>query len=150
MTRSRPKHLLEREVQQVIAASDDLTSLAMHLRGPGEVPGIGAERGQRSARGIARYVSPHGSVRYVQYDRGAPIAALQVVTPDGRHAVIANVYVTPDRRRQGLASQLLARAQRDFVQVADAPDASLSAEGRAWRDRPSDIATSPRRSRRLR
>ena len=40
-------------------------------------------------------------MRYVWYEHGDPLAALQVVTRDGKHAVIANAYTVPARRRKG-------------------------------------------------
>lgn len=115
--------------------SDVSEYLSIYLGGPGEIPGIGPERGRATHDGIARFRSPHGSVRYVLYRSGEPLAALQVVTPDGRHATIANVYTLPSHRRQGLADALLEKARRDFSTVAHAQEGSLSAAGRAWRDR---------------
>jgi ribosomal protein S18 acetylase RimI-like enzyme len=108
--------------------------LAIYLGAPGKVPGIGAESGKQPRSGVGRYKSPHGSVRYVWYEHGAPLAVLQVVTRDGKLATIANVYTVPARRRQGLANALLTRAQHDFREVRHAEDAHLSTEGRAWRD----------------
>jgi GNAT superfamily N-acetyltransferase len=114
--------------------SDVSEYLAIYLGDPGTVPGIGAERGKKPTSGVGRYKSPHGSVRYVWYEQGKPLAALQVVTRDGKLATIANVYTVPLRRREGLASALLARARHDFKAVRHAEDAHLSAAGRAWRD----------------
>ena len=118
--------------------------LAVYLSNPGTVPGIGPERGKKptsgiarykSPHGIARYKSPHGSVRYVWYEHGTPLATLQVVTHDGQHAVIANVYTVPARRRGGLAAALLARARRDFQTIEYAGEEHLSAAARAWREK---------------
>lgn len=108
--------------------------LSTYLGNPGAVPGIGAERGKKPTSGIGRFKSPHGSVRYVWYEHGVPLAALQVVTPDGKQATIANVYTIPARRREGLAAALLAKARLDFETVEHAEEGHLSAEGRAWRD----------------
>ena len=119
----------------VTVVSDVSEYLAVYLGDPGTVPGIGPERGKKPTSGIARYKSPHGSVRYVWYEHGTPFAALQVVTRDGRHAVIANVYTAPTRRREGLAAALLARARRDFQTVEHAGEAHLSAAARAWREK---------------
>lgn len=112
----------------------NFTSLAIYLGDPGAVPGIGHEHGGKPTSGIGRYISPHGSFRYVWYEPRVPLGALQVVTLDGRHATIANVYVVPARRRSGIATALLARAQRDFKEIAHAPKENLSTWGRAWRD----------------
>src|SRR5574342_1044842 len=103
--------------------SDVSDYLAVYPGDPGTVPGIGAERGKKPTSGVGRYRSPHGSVRYVWYEHGIPLAALQVVTRDGRRATIANVYTVPARRREGLAAALLARARRDFRAVEHAEEA---------------------------
>jgi GNAT superfamily N-acetyltransferase len=109
--------------------------LSVYLMAPGKVPSIGQERGKRpSGDGIGKYTSPHGSVRYVAYIHGQAKSALQVVTRDWRHAVIANVYTLPDYRRMGLATTLIKRARRDFKSIDHASEANLSDEGRAWRD----------------
>jgi hypothetical protein len=113
--------------------SDVSEYLAVYLGDPGSVPGIGTERGKKPTSGIGRYKSPHGSVRYVWYEHGSPLAALQVVTRDGKEATIANVYTTSARRREGLAAALLARARQDFKKVEHAEEAHLSSSGRAWR-----------------
>ena len=112
--------------------SDVSEYLAVYLGDPGTVGGIGPERGKKPTSGIGRYKSPHGSVRYVWYEHGKPIAALQVVTRDGKGATIANVYTVPSRRREGLAAVLLAKARRDFQTVEHADETHLSDEGRAW------------------
>jgi len=115
---------------------DDVSEyLAVYLGDPGTVPGIGPERGKKPTSGIARYKSPHGSVRYVWYEHGRPLAALQVVTRDGKQAQIANVYTVPARRREGLAAVLLAKSRHDFQTVAHAGEANLSADARAWREK---------------
>jgi len=115
---------------------DDISEyLAIYLGDPGTVPGIGPERGKKPMSGIGSYKSPHGSVRYVWYEHGKPLAGLQVVTRDGRRAVIANVYTAPTHKRKGLATALLAKARRDFQTVEHAGEEHLSAEGRAWREK---------------
>lgn len=107
--------------------------LSTYLGDPGTVPGIGVERGKKPTSGIGRFKSLHGSVRYVWYEHGVPLAALQVVTRNGKQATIANVYTVSARRREGLAAALLAKARRDFRAVEHAEEAHLSPEGRAWR-----------------
>jgi hypothetical protein len=122
--------------------SGDLT---VYLLPAGRVPGIGPERGRRprgptglGANGIACYVSPHGSYRYVYYYHGRPVSALQVVSRDGQHAAVARSVVG------GFAADLIREARRKFKSVVHARDEMLSAEGRAWAGRVGD----PRRRRR--
>jgi ribosomal protein S18 acetylase RimI-like enzyme len=110
--------------------------LAAYLAAKSEAPGIGPERGPKTppSNGIAKYVSPHGSTRYVAYESSRPVAALQVVSRDGRSATIANVYTDPCCRKQGLAKSLLLRARVDFKGgVAHAAAEHISEEGKAWR-----------------
>jgi hypothetical protein len=55
-------------------------------------------------------------MRYVQYENGEPIGAIQFHTkgPRSKKAVISNIYVKEEKRRQKIASGLLRRAQQDF------------------------------------
>jgi hypothetical protein len=108
--------------------------LEVYLNDPGTVPGIGPETGGRKTNGISKYTSPHGSSRYVAYVNGVPVSALQVVSRDGIHASIANVYTLPRARRQGWANTLLARAHKDFSSIEHSKEEMLSPSGRAWRD----------------
>jgi GNAT superfamily N-acetyltransferase len=108
-------------------------ALAAYLAPIGKVPGVGPERGKIVSDGISRFRSPHGSTRYVYYEKKRPLAALQVVSRDGRHAQIANVYVAPEARRRGLASLLLRQARRDFRTVVHAADENVSEAGRRWK-----------------
>lgn len=112
--------------------SDDL---AVYLKGPGEIPGIGPEKGHTMpANGIVCFTStrPCGSYRYVCYVRGVAVAALQVVALGKSHVVVANVYTRPDHRREGWATACLRCARRDFKVVEQAADKNLSEEGKAW------------------
>lgn len=125
---------LEREVERCLASSAT-DPMAATLLPPGQNPAIGPESGAPRRQGIGRHTSPHGSVRYLYYDHGTPIAGLQLVTADGRTAKVANVYTTPAHRRRGLAAKLLTRARKDFADVHHAEDIHLSGDGRAWRDK---------------
>ena len=49
-------------------------------------------------------VSPHGSYRFVGFDRERAVSALQVMSRDGLRAVIANVYTAPTSRRSGMGA----------------------------------------------
>ncbi len=110
--------------------------LDVNLRDPGQVPGIGPERGKRPGpNGIGKYVSPHGSTRYVAYVQGQPVSALQVVSRDGRSARVANVFTSPEHRRSGWASTLMARARKDFGSISHASEENISDDGKAWRKR---------------
>ena len=109
--------------------------LAAYLVPRGAAPGIGDEKGPKAvpAQGIAKYTSPHGSTRYVYYVDATPVAALQVVSRDGKSASIANVYTDPAHRKQGYAKKLLLRARKDFRSVVHASEGNISDEGEAWR-----------------
>jgi len=112
-----------------------LAGLEVYLNDPGKVPGIGSEHGKKpTGNAIAKYVSPHGSTRYVAYVEGKAVSALQVVSKDKKTAIIANVFTTPDARRQGWASRLLEAARHDFKVVRHAEEEDMSEEGKKWRD----------------
>ena len=84
---------------------------------------------------MGKYVSPHGSTRYLRYVDGRIASGLQVVSADGRTAKIANVYTLPEYRGRGMAAGLLARARRDFAVVGHADEDDLSLAGLGWRDK---------------
>jgi GNAT superfamily N-acetyltransferase len=104
--------------------------LSMYLTPKGKVPTIGPETGRKVANGIARYVSPHGSVRYVSYVEGQPVSVLQVVSMDGKTAKVANVFTEIEYRRKGLAAKLMKRARKDFAKVEHSEH--LTASGAKW------------------
>lgn len=101
---------------------------------PGAASVIGPESGHPVQNGIAKFVSPHGSTRYVFYENGQAVSGLQVMSRDDIRAVIAYVYTVPGRRRHHLADRLLQRARQDFERVDHAPEQHLSQLGTAWRD----------------
>ena len=113
-----------------------IRTLAYLLVGPGETRQIGPERGRPLHDGIAVFKSTatKGSSRYVLYEDGRAVAALQtVVLSPSAPARIANVYVVPHRRRAGLATALLKRARKDGP-VEHADEDQISDAGKAWRD----------------
>jgi hypothetical protein len=126
---TKPVRQLDREIANLL--KDDPMSVT--LVGPGRNPAIGPEKGKATINGIAKFTSPYGSVRYLYYVDGVAASALQVVSQDGEHAIIANVYTALAHRRKSLARKLLDRAKKDFS-VEHAKEHSLSDEGRAWRD----------------
>ena len=42
-------------------------------------------------RDVRVFVSPHGSYRFIGYQRGVPVSALQITSRDGRHGTASNV-----------------------------------------------------------
>lgn len=111
-----------------------MADLSFLLARPGKVPQIGRESGKPMPNGISVYRtprSPYGrSFRFVMHERGHAIAALQVMQPVSMPAVIANVWVERDRRREGIASMLF-----DYAQIMLGPiqhSGHLSEDGRAW------------------
>jgi len=80
--------------------------------------------------GIGTVTSDYGSKRYLLSYEGDILAGLQVVSQDGVHATIANVYTRPAYRRKGLGRILLAAAKQDYETVTHSKH--LSEEGAAW------------------
>lgn len=99
---------------------------------PSHTKQIGRETGYQVGDGIARYVSPHGSYRYVFYFKSQPIGALQVVKQGRTKAIVANVFVHPDYRRQKIATFLLDRAKQDFRYLSHQPYENLSDDAKSW------------------
>lgn len=110
-----------------------MDDLSVYLAPRGQVPQIGPEVGPPGVpkSGFARYRSRYGSTRYLMFRGGAAVSVLQVVSEDGRHALIANVYTLPAYRRMGCARRLLERARDDFASVEHSKH--LSESGRAWK-----------------
>lgn len=118
-----------RKTQVTAADEPDLSHL---LRGPSETAQIGAERAGKPRGNIARYVSPHGSYRYVYVVDGHAVAGLQIMRIDAKTGQAAQAFTDPAYRRQGLATALLERARRDFAEVR--PSKDLSEAGAAWQE----------------
>jgi len=111
--------------------------LSYLLAPPGTTPQIGDETGRTRVDGVSRFRSPHGSFRYVLYEQGEPLSALQVMArkPPKKgpwKARIANVYTATGHRRRGLARRLLAAARRDFDEVKHSAH-DLSSDGARWK-----------------
>jgi ribosomal protein S18 acetylase RimI-like enzyme len=93
---------------------------------------IGPERQIGSPRdGSVKFLSPHGSYRYVRYVGEKPVSALQIVSKDGKNGNIANVYTLPEYRKQGFARELLDRARQGFESITHSKD--LSSLGAIWK-----------------
>lgn len=111
-----------------------------YLLGPaGSIPQIGPEKqvGDPS-HGSVKFLSPHGSYRYVQYVDEKPASALQVVSRDGIKGQVANVYTLPEYRKQGLARGLLDRARKGFESITHSKD--LSSLGAIWKGKVRESA----------
>ena len=113
-------------------AQTDEPDLSHLLRGPSETAQIGAERAGKPRGNIARYVSPHGSHRYVYVVDGHAVAGLQIVRVDAKTGQAAQAFTDPAYRRQGLATALLERARQDFAEIR--PSKDLSEAGAAWQE----------------
>jgi len=110
------------------------TDLSHLLLGPGEDPRIGPEEAfpEKVQNGSVKYVSPHGSIRYLYFVDGIPVSALQIVTK-GKTAQIANVYTLPEFRKMGFAKKLLKRAKHGFEEIKHSKD--LSTLGAIWKSK---------------
>jgi GNAT superfamily N-acetyltransferase len=107
-------------------------NLSYLLAGPGQVPQIGSEEAYPAftQNGSVKYVSPHGSYRYLYFVDGKPVSALQVVSRDGKNANVANVYTLPEYRKKGYATELFERAKQGFKKLTHSKD--LSTAGSLW------------------
>lgn len=79
--------------------------------------------------GLHKYMSPHGSMRYVWYVAGQAVSALQVAY-NQNGASIANVFTAAPHRRRGHATRLLIRARQNFPTLRHSQH--LSPAAREW------------------
>jgi hypothetical protein len=69
------------------------------------------------SHGLSQFPSSKKSYRYLYHGEDKkPIGSMQIQTsgPRSKKAVIQNLYVAEDNRREGIASKLLKRARQDF------------------------------------
>jgi len=67
--------------------------------------------------GVSMFPSHKKSYRYLYHDENqTPVGSMQIMTqgPRSKKAVIQNLYVAENNRRQGIATKLLHRARQDF------------------------------------
>jgi predicted GNAT family acetyltransferase len=100
------------------------------LSNAGESVNIGAEKGRAKKNGISKFTSPYGSTRYVEYENGVAVSAMQLMSMDGKKAKIANVFTLPEKQKQGKASKLMQKARNDFDKVEHSED--LTKQGAAF------------------
>jgi len=84
------------------------------------------------SHGLSEFPSSRKSYRYLYHgEDNKPIGSMQIQTsgPRSKKAVIQNLYVAENNRRQGIASKLLERARQDF-DVKHSTD--LTSSGRAF------------------
>lgn len=107
--------------------------LAYLLAPCGEVAQIGPEKtnvARVPQRGVMRYCSAEGSHRFVRYQDGVAVGALQVMAVELFACRIANVYTKPEFRRHGVARDLLHVARHYFARIYANND--MSDDGRRW------------------
>ena len=110
-------------------------NLSYLLGAPGTLPSIGEETGEPVGHGIAKFVSPHGSFRYVCYVEGQAVSAIQVVVAKGkRSAHVANIFTHPNHRREGFATQILQQIKLDFNSIKYPPREERSDLANQWID----------------
>jgi hypothetical protein len=73
---------------------------------------VGSETGKTVQSGTSKYTGQFGAVRYVLYQNGVAVAAMQVVRNK-----VANVYTLPSERRKGWVTKLWNRAKRDYPKL---------------------------------
>ncbi len=140
---------LERDIHEYLDSPGSDPLAATILPPNDKRTGIGTEKCLRIRGSICRCRSPHGSTRYLRYEDGEIVAGLQVVSRDGKEAMIANVYTRPEHRGRGLASTLVAQARRDFRVVRWPGEQHLSIHGLALRNK-IEHATQPKSNSRRR
>lgn len=90
----------------------------------------GREKPKKISNDITVYTDPNGSYRFVKLIDMMPVAAVQVMSKDGKNGLVANVFTLPQHRRQGHARQLLDVARQIFQNITFSDDRSNT--GDAW------------------
>jgi predicted GNAT family acetyltransferase len=112
------------------------------LGGSGTLRQIGDEKVvYENPNGISKYVSPHGSYRYVYMVDGKIISALQIVSQKRGVGIVARVTTLPEFERQGYASALLGQARKEFRTIL--PAEHLTERGRNWTQKNFRQRTTP-------
>lgn len=93
---------------------------------------IGEEKGKYIEDGISLYKNKYGSYRYVYSENGTPIAALQVMSMDGKNGVVANAYTVPSKRKKGFGRKLFNHAKKKFKEIKHSEH--LSGSGKLFAD----------------
>ena len=82
--------------------------------------GVGDETKQQYGKNCTKLVDPYGSVRYILDDGIKNIAAIQIMVR-GNYATVGTIYVKPEYRRRGIATELfnLAKSEYPTLQHSD-------------------------------
>ena len=91
---------------------------------------VGKERRKNLSQDVAVFIDPHGSYRFVKFVNGEPAAAVQIVTRDKKHGIVARAYTRPEFRRKGFATELLQYGRKMFGSLEFSSDQSEM--GKAW------------------
>lgn len=91
--------------------SDPLSSVLSR-----DYPNVGAEKATKCGNHCVKLTDQHGSVRYILDDGTKPIAAIQLMVK-GKSAIIANIYVDPEYRRNGIATTLVELTKNDYPNI---------------------------------
>lgn len=90
----------------------------------------GEEKTYAHSAEVKKYCDRHGSCRYVLFEDNKPIAGLQIVSKDNI-ANAASLYVVPEYRRKGYATNLFEIAKKDFPNL-EVKEKDLTELGKKW------------------
>ena len=79
-------------------------------------PLVGDEKVQKIGRNITKRTDPYGSIRYVLDDGEKNIGAIQIMVR-GSNAFVGNIYVRPEYRRRGIATELFNLAKGEYPEL---------------------------------
>lgn len=88
---------------------------------------------------IRHYINGIGSTRFVFEIDGIPIAFLQVMSSESHEPTIANIYVLPEYRRQGIMTRLYQQAARIWGKYGLHHAPAESVLGQFWLDSLSKV-----------
>ena len=116
---TEPKTAAEREIlkpaKEKIESNESLISLLEPTWGGR----TGPEREKKLLPTVSVFISKYGSYRFVKFQNDKPIAALQIMKTGPKSGHVANAYVLPEFRKQGIGTELIRCARYWYFNKLD-------------------------------
>lgn len=140
--------LREARVVRVEGAAEGLSMFVAPVNDPAIVARIGQETVVRETAGMTktvgeRFRTREGLIvggRYLARSPDGHVIGALNFTIRGKDAIVSNLYVAPEHRRQGVASRLVEWARADMPRIT--ADAAMSRDGAAFMGYESAVETS--------
>lgn len=92
-------------------------------------PYVGDEKTEWLTDRIQVRKDKHGSFRFMKLDdKNNPIAVIQVVSRKKNEGHVANAFVKPEYRRQGIGKEIMSHVKKMFKKLTYSDDTSVQGE----------------------